>query len=89
MKKRPYLVHVGIAASGGVTGIYLGRDVRARDSMQDRTELTLPLPPRRPTMTLRPSMDKAVKMEGVGGGHGRPVVVPGLGDGGGSLGGRG
>ena len=87
--KRPYLVHVGIAAGGRVTGIYLGRGVRARDSMQDRAGLTLPLPSRRPTMTLRPSMDKAVEMEGVGGGHGCPAVAPGLGDGGGSLGGRG
>ena len=66
--KRAYLVHVGIAAGGRVTGIYLGRGVGARDSMQDRAGLTLPLPPRRPSMTLCPSMDKAVKMEGVGGG---------------------
>lgn len=38
--KRPYLVHVGIAAGGRVTGIYLGRGVRARDSMQDRAGLS-------------------------------------------------
>ncbi len=67
--KRPYLVHVCIAAGGRVTGTYLGRGVRARDSMQDRTGLTLPLTPRRPAMTLRPSMDKAVIVRGVGGSH--------------------
>ena len=92
-EKRAYLVHVGIASGGRVTGIYLGRGVGARDSMQDRAGLTLPLPPRRPSMTLCPSMDKAVKMEGVGGGEGcpaaGPAVGPGLGDGGGNLGGRG
>ena len=67
--KRPYLVHVRIAASGRVTGTYLGRGVRARDSMQDRAGLSLPLTPRRPTMTLHPSMDKAVMVGGVGGSH--------------------
>ena len=87
--KCPDLVHVGIAAGRRVTGIDLGRGVGARDSMQDRTGFTLPWPPRRPTMTLRPSMDKAVKVEGVRGSHRRPALVPGWGDGGGSLGGMG
>ena len=40
--KRAYLVHVGIAAGGRVTGIYLGRGVGARDSMQVKIEQGLP-----------------------------------------------
>ena len=75
-ERRAYLVHVCIAAGGRVTGLYLGRGVGARDSMQDRAGLTLPLPPRRPSMTLCPSMDKAVKMEGVGGGERCPAAGP-------------
>ena len=67
--RRPDLVDVGIAAGGRVPGIHLYRGVGAGDSMQDRAGFTLPCPPRRPTMTLCPSMDEAVEMEGVGGRH--------------------
>jgi hypothetical protein len=87
--KCPDLVDVGIAAGGRIPVIHLCRGVGARDRIQNGTGLTVPLPLRRPTMTLLcPSMDKAVEMEGVGGSHGSPALVPGWVDGGGSLGGR-
>ena len=87
--KRPYLVDVGIATDGRVPGIYLCRGIGAGDSMQERAGFILPLSSRRPTMTLGPSMDEAVEMEGVGGRHGGPAGVPGVSDGRGGLGGRG